>query len=219
MKNETTYVKKLAALLKKIKAFSPAEPPPQSDPVTQMVVGFLEWNSTRKAAREAHQRLMAVMVDSNDLRVSHPHEIVALIGERYPQAEERAARMHEALQEIFIREHAVALQELANKPKKQARTYLDTLPGMTTYVAAQVTLLCIGGHAMPVDEPMAQLLKEEGAAPPAASVEEVASFLERHVKAEDAIAVHHMLRAWTDEHSGRGSKKSAKKPAKKPAKS
>ena len=45
---------------------------------------------------------------NNDLRVSHPQEVVGLLGPRYPRVEERAARLHEALQEIFIREHAVS---------------------------------------------------------------------------------------------------------------
>jgi endonuclease III len=219
VKNETTYVRKFAALFKKIKASSSAEAPPQRDPVTQMVVSFLEWNATRKQARDAHSRVMAVMVDNNDLRVSHPHEIVALIGERYPQAEERAARLHEALHEVFVREHAVALDSLTAKPKKQIRTYLETVPGIVPYVAAQVLLLSFEGHAVPVDENLVELLKQEEAIDPEATLEEVASFLERHIKAEDTAEAHHLLRDWADSHGGRSARKApAKKPARKSAK-
>lgn len=198
MKNEAAFAKKLTALLKKVRREYAAEAPPSRDPVTQLVVGFLEWNAPRKAARDAHNRLMAVMVDNNDLRVSHPHELVELIGLNYPRAEERAARMREVLQEIFIREHGVGLEGLAEKPKKQVRQYLDTLPGMPQFVAAQVYLLSFGGLAVPIDDRMVDLLRQEEAVDPDAPVEAIADFVEKHVKAEEAAELHLALQSWAD---------------------
>ncbi len=210
MKNENSYVKKLIALLKKIRSTNRAESHIQHDAVTQLVIAYLEWNATRKSAKDAHARLMRVMVDNNDLRVSHPHEIVAILGERYPRAEERAARLHEALQEIYLREHAIEV-DLSDKSKKQVRTYFDSLPGITQYVAAQVTLLACNSHAIPVDDHMADLLREEGVVDPAATVEEIGAFLERCVKADDAVEVHLCMRAWAD---GRTTRSKPAKPAK-----
>jgi endonuclease III len=246
VKNEATFAKKFGALLKKIKSQhggaakagapsggggeaegSPAAP---REAVTQLVVAFLEWNASRKQAADAHKRLMAVMVDNNDLRVSHPHEIVAVIGERYPRAEERAARLHESLQEIYIREHAVSLDDLAEKPKKAVRQYLETLPGITPYVAAQVALASFQAHAVPVDDHLAELLREEEVVDPEASVEDVAAFLERQIDAGEALEAHHALYAWVDSGSGRSrgasggsggsktTKKTTKKTSKKPTK-
>lgn len=215
MKNESSYVKKLAALLKKVRSANRAEPHPQRDPVTQLVVAYLEWNASRKSAKDAHARLTHVMVDNNDLRVSHPHEIVAVLGERYPRAQERAARLHEALQEIYLREHAIEV-DLADKTKKQARAYFDSLPGITQYVAAQVTLLACGGHAIPVDDHMVALLNEEGVVDPTATPEEVGAYLERHVKADDAAEVHLSMRAWADGRTAKGKPGKAAKAVKKP---
>lgn len=198
MKNEAAFAKKLTALLKKVRREYAAEAPPSRDPVTQLVVGFLEWNAPRKAARDAHGRLMAVMVDNNDLRVSHPHELVELIGVNYPRAEERAARMREVLQEIFIREHGVGLEGLAEKPKKQVKQYLDTLPGMPQFVAAQVYLLSFGGGAVPIDDRIADLLKQEEAVDPDSSIETIADFVEKHIKADEAVEVHLALQSWAD---------------------
>ena len=199
MKTDPIHAKNLAALMRRIRQRSRFEPPEPLEPVTQMVLGFLQWNSTRRAAETAHRRIMDVMVDNNDLRVSYDREIVSLIGEDYPWAEERVARMREALNDIFRREHAVTLDPLAGKPKKEARAYLESLSGMTPYVAAQVTLLCFGGHAIPVDDKLAALLIDEQVVPAQdATPQHVSSFLERHIKASDAVKAHFALQAWVD---------------------
>ncbi len=202
MKNEAQYAKPFAALWKKISAAHKGEPrPAAADPVTQLVIGFLEWNSSStKRAGEAHARLMAQLVDLNDLRVSLPHELIALIGADYPLAEERAIRLHEVLNEIYIREHDISLADVASKPKKQIRQYLDTLPGMTNYVASQAMLLCFGAHAVPVDDHLLALLKEQQAVDPEATVDEASAFLERQIKASDGPAAHALLTAWSDQH-------------------
>lgn len=209
MKNEAAVAKKLAALLKKIRRDHAAEAPPSRDPVTQLVVGFLEWNAPRKLAREAHNRIMGVMVDNNDLRVSHTHELVQLMGEGYPRADERAARLREALQEIFIREHGVGLDNLGEKPKKQVRQYLETLPGTPRFVALQVYVLSFGGHAVPIDDRMAELLKQEGAAEVDSDVDSIADYVERHVKAEETVETYLSLQAWADANHRKATPKPA----------
>lgn len=198
MKTNNTHVKKLAVLLGRIKRKGSADEFESLDAVTQLVMGFLQWNSTHRAAEAAHDRLMEVMVDNNDLRVSHDREIMSIIGENYPRATERIARMREAMNELFNREHAVSLESLRDKPKKEARAYLESLRGMPPYVAAQVTLLCFGGHAIPVDDKLAELLAFEQVVPDGASAAEVGSFLERHIKAGDAVDAHLALQAWAD---------------------
>jgi endonuclease III len=197
VKNESAYTKKFAALLKKVKeAHQPAEPA-STDPVSQLVVAYLQWNSSRKLAIAAHEKIMKQMVDNNDLRVSHPHEIVNLIGEDYPRAQERAARMLEALQEIFVREHVVSLDGVMSQGKKQARIYLESLPGIVSYVTARVMLLSAGAHVMPVDDLLRDKLAAEDAVDPEASVEEVATFIERQIKAGEAVATHLALEEWS----------------------
>ncbi|MCC6578843.1 MAG: hypothetical protein IT440_00240 [Phycisphaeraceae bacterium] len=197
MKNEAQYAKPIATLLKKIRT-AKVTPPAARDSITQMVLGFLEWNATRDQAEAAHQRLMAELVDCNDLRVSLTDDVVVLLGTDYPDAEVRCIRMQESLQEVFIREYEVSLEVLSGKPKKVVRQYLDTLPGMPGYVAAQVTLLNFAGHAIPVDDRMAALLEAEGCVEPGSTVEEISAFMERQVKAGEGIEIHHAMRCWAD---------------------
>lgn len=223
MKNENAYGKKFDSLVKKICHAHSADPPPPLDPITQLVIGFLEWNATRRLALAAHEQLTAVMVDNNDLRVSLPVETVSIIGAGYPLAVERITRMREALQEIYRREYAVSLESQAVKPKKQVRTYIETLPGITPYVAHQVLLLNFGVHCIPVDNRLAELLRNAEVVEPSATVEEVSAFAERRIKAGDGVAVHANLRAWVDSKTrfpgvASAARKTEKPRSRKPAK-
>ncbi|MCC7144934.1 MAG: hypothetical protein IT443_00660 [Phycisphaeraceae bacterium] len=199
MKNATTYAKKLASLLRRIKIKESAEPTAPLDPISCLVHAFLQWNSTTKSAASAYQRLMTALVDHNDLRVTHAVEMAELLGPRYPLAAERAARLRDTLQEIFRREHATSLDHLKGKPKKEIRAYLESLPGMTSYVSASVFLRIFEGHALPVDDRLAEHLKHEGIVDPQATLLEIEMFLERNIRAEDALDCHLALQAWADQ--------------------
>lgn len=224
MKNDSSFTKKFGQLFRKLKKSTRAQPPEPLDPIGQLVLSFLQWDATSKAAQTAFDKLMRVMVDYNDLRVSHVQEIIAVIGDRYPNAQERADRLLDALQEIYMRERAMSLEMLAKKPKKEVRAYLDTLPGVPPYVSAQVTLLCFGGHTVPVDDVLAQKLRNEMAVDPEATIEQIQSYLERQIRASDGLQAHTVLRAWVDTGSRRTAsvasktKKKTKKTTKKTGK-
>jgi endonuclease III len=198
VKNEAQHAKKVNALLKRIKQAHAAVKLEDPDPVTQLVYAFLEWNASRPMAQKAYQRVSQIMVDNNDLRVSHAHEMVNIIGESYPQAVERCIRLHESLQEVFVREHIMSLATLTTKGKKQCHDYLDSLPGIPDYVVRAV-MLALGHATIPVDDVAVMLLEGEEAIEPGATPHEVAVYLEKHVDAKDApnIALH--LRGWCDE--------------------
>lgn len=199
MKQDSNEAKQLAALLKRLSSKYKPETPPACDPVMQMVVGFMQWNTTHEQADQAVDRLMAEVVDVNDLRVSLEYELLASLGEDYPQSHERVARMREALNEIYVREHAMEMRSIASKGKKDQRHYLDTLPGMTPYVAALVMLLSFGGHAVAVDEKLAAMLAEEGVLEAGTTPEEAEAKLQRMIKADDSVETHLLLQAWADD--------------------
>ncbi len=198
MKNADAYAKKLDALIRRIKAHHRAQPIEPTEPVSQLILAFLEWNASRKVAATAFRRIMSQCVDINELRVSYAHEIVAMLGNRYPMSQERAERMRDTLNDIFERKQLLTLDFLKRKPKREVRAYLDNLSGMPSYVAAQVTLLCFDGHAIPVDDQLSDLLTEAEVVAANAGLHEIETFLERHIRADDAIETHNILRAWVD---------------------
>ena len=198
MKNASFYAARFATLLKRIKAKYPGESPDPADPISQVIIAFLEWNTTRSNADKAFRRLMSQCVDINELRVCHPHEIVRMIGSRYPRAEERSIRLLETLNAVFQREQAVALRSLEKKGKKEVRAYLDSLPGIPPFVVAQVTLFCYEGHAIPVDDQLAALLRSEQVVNEEATIEEIGSFLEHQIRAGTGLDAYTALMAWID---------------------
>ena len=203
MKNGTLYSPKLTSLVGTIRQEHQQEPPPRRDPISQVIFGFLQWNAQRRSAETAWNRIGRETVDHNELRVSRVPEIVTLLGANYPQAAERATRLREVLQEIFVIERALSLASLTHTSKKEVRAYLDSLPGMTPYVAAFVTLVSFEGHAMPVDDRLADLLRHHEVVDPEADLPQLVAFLERHIRAEHALATHAAIQAWVDAGSRR----------------
>ncbi len=200
MKKNEQAAKNLTKLLVALKKkYSKAQPPQPLAPIAQLTLGFLQWNATTKAADDAFDAIIPSMVDYNELRVTHLGELVAMLGQTYPRAQERMQRLLETLNEIYLREHKTDLLSLKGKSKKEIKQYLETLPGIPYYCVAQVTLICFAGHALPVDDHLASLLIEQAIAQEGASPKTIANFLEKQVRSSDALAVYALLQAWADD--------------------
>lgn len=211
VKTDNKQDKAFAALLKKAQTAYKGEAEADAmDPIAQLVTSFLAWNATLKQAEHAFDKIMGQVVDLNELRVSHPHEIVAMIGVRYPDADARVRRMLESMMEVFAREHDFRMTSVKSKGKREQREYLDSLPAIPPYVAARVALLSFGAHAMPVDDKLAEQLIGEGIFEPGTAPAEIESWMTRQIKAGSALEAHLALQDWSDQ-AGPGSKSAAKK--------
>ena len=106
MKKNEQAVKNLTKLLATLKKkYNDVEAPHGLAPITQMLLSFMQWNTTTANADVAFDKLMASVVDFTELRVTHLGELIDLIGPTYPQAQIRLERLLEALAEIYQREH------------------------------------------------------------------------------------------------------------------
>jgi hypothetical protein len=201
-------VRKFSTLLRSLKqkhgevappVVTPETPDAFDDLVHELVYSMLLWECSSAQARAAHKRIRDAVVDYNELRVCVPDEISALLGERYPLAAERAVRLRSSLNDIFRREHGVRLAHLAEHGKREARAYLEGIDGLPPFVAARLIVVRLGGHAMPTDERLRDLLADKGILPPQTAVHDAAGWLEHRVKAGDAREAHLLLQAWSDE--------------------
>lgn len=203
--------KALQALLKKLKVRPDPEatpPPPAEDRracekalLDLLVHSFLLWEAASTQARTASKKLQDAFVDGNELRIALPHETAKVLGERYPLAAERCLRLKAALQDIFRREHVLTLAPLLDAPKREARAYLDSVDGVPPFVSARVVALGLGGHAVPADWRLVDLLLAHKAIPADhAEPSSASAWIERQVRASDAQAVAATLQAWSDEH-------------------
>lgn len=212
VKNTTAAAKKLSGLLKKIGPVEPPAFPNAGDPVAVLITSMLLWESTTDKALSAYIRIMEQVVDYNDLRVCMPHEIVDLIGPRYPRALDRAQRLRAILRNIYLREHAMKLDRLPTTGKREVKKYIESLEGIVPYAAARVQLLSFETHGIPVDDQLRTQLIEAGVCEASTEVPELANWLASQVKQGEAAITHHALQSWVDE-LGEGAKVPKKSPS------
>lgn len=190
--------KAFAAVLKKARSASSGEEIDELEPIAELVISFLTWNATSKQADTAFGKIMAQVVDLNELRISHTNEVIELIGVRYPDAQHRVIRLLQSMMEIFDREHDYKMSSLPSRSKREQREYLDSLPGIPPYVAARVALLSFGAHAVPVDDRLLTLLIKAGVFEPGTTPKDAESWLTRQVKASDSLETFIALQEWAD---------------------
>jgi len=210
------HAKPLNSLIRKIKSAYELPELPERSPLEELVYSFLLWEATAARADAAYKRLMHHVVDLNELRVCRPAELVTILGKTYPNADERAQRLKASLHEIYLREFAVSLDKCASMNKRDSRKYLETLEGMTPFVAARVVLLRLGGHAIPVDDKLLVRLVDVDVLEPGLDPAKAEGILERHIKSDEALKTHQMLQAWSDDPESEPKKK-PKRDEEKPA--
>jgi hypothetical protein len=181
-------------------AGDPPSPALSDDEVLdEFLRSMLLWESTTALADAAWGRLIAAVVDANELRVCAPAEIAGVLGPAYPLVHERCERLHAALGDAFRTQHKLAQPYLCEQGKREARACLEAIDGVPGYVAARVALLRLGGHAAPVDGRILKRLVEAGAVPRGRSCTEAASLVERHVRAGELVELSLLLQSWADE--------------------
>lgn len=165
-----------------------------ADPIEQLLLGVLARGTTETAAAAAMKSLQEGTVDLNELRVASPREMVQLLGENFPHAIEKARDINSILNEIFNRQHELDLNFLRDKTRREAKDYLQKMPGVDTCTVARVMLVSVGGHAIPVDENILAYLRRQELVDPEADEAEVQAFLERNIAADDAYAFYTLVR-------------------------
>ncbi|MEX2219126.1 MAG: hypothetical protein WD749_10250 [Phycisphaerales bacterium] len=200
--------KKLQALVKKLRS-QYGEPVPEGDCegcpedgcrlLWRLVYAFLAWEASASKAGAATKRLHHAVIDYNEMRVCLNDELAAMIGERYPRAHERAARLRSTLNDLYRREHSVKLERAQTLGKREAREYMDSLDGMPPFVSARLSLVALGGHAFPLDERIHQALLEEEAVPAGLPLPDAAGWLERHFRAGEALPAYLLIEKWMED--------------------
>jgi len=197
MKHGTLYAKEVKKVFNRlVRERGRAKKIDLTDPVEQLLLGILSRETTETGATSALKRLRESVVDFNELRVSSPRELMGPLGKDFPQALEKARDINGMLNEIFNRQHDLDLTFLRNKSRREARQYLEKLPGVDRHTVASVMLLSIGGHAVPVDGHMLAFLRRAELVDPEADEKEIEAFLERNVSATDAYTFYVRFRRY-----------------------
>lgn len=194
-KAEVLSASKLQTLLKRpVKGHESPE-----DPVETLLQSFLLWEAATAHAATALERIRKSFVDLNELRVEVPAAVVALLGGRYPMAEERADRLKRSLHAIFQARHRLELEHLKDLDRRKQLAFLEGLDGMVPFVSSRILMVHFGHAAVPLDEQTATLLREAKIAAREASTAEIAAALAKLAgTADEARRIHASLLAFTD---------------------
>jgi endonuclease III len=148
--------------------------------IEHLLYAIVREGTTRELADKAFKNLRTQFFDWNEVRVSAPHEIEAVL-ERIPGAGERAQRIIGVLQYWFELKYNFDMEDLAKKGLKDAARQVARMlsevakngmkeagrvPGRVVdgndYVVASVIQQGLGGHAVPLDAPGLRALRRLG---------------------------------------------------------
>jgi hypothetical protein len=194
--------KAVYALLRKLKRNYGTPEYAKRSPMEEFIVSFLTWEGPVQRADPALKRLIDGSIDLNELRVTRPEDLVSIIGKTYPNAEERAERLHLALNDLYVREHAVTLDRVIAMSKRDGRKYVEELEGMLPYISARIALVALDTHAIPIDDRTLDLLIAEGVVEEGSTIEKAVGKLERHIKSTDAMEAHLLFQQWAETEAG-----------------
>src|SRR5215207_2909113 len=124
MKNATKHADELKSLYKKLsKEHKPGEKQPQ-DALWALVRGAMSYDVPDSRVEDAIKVIQREFVDLNELRVATELEVQEMLGQRYPQIEERVKLSTAALNAIFEKEHTLSLDRLKTISRRDARQFL-----------------------------------------------------------------------------------------------
>src|SRR5947209_4217852 len=161
MKNATKHAEEFRSLFKRLLREEKPAPLTPLEPLPALVRGAMSFDVPDNKAEDAMKAINREFVDLNELRVATDLEIQELLGQRYPEIERRVAMITQSLNNIFEREHTLSLDRLKTISKKDARQFLRELPDIHPFVEAYVMLFSFEGHALPMDEEMLAVLRDE----------------------------------------------------------
>ena len=203
MKNATKHAEELKSLSRKlVKEHKPGERAPQ-EPLWALVRGAMSYDVADDRVEQAIKVIEREFVDLNELRVATELEVQDLLGQRYPQIEERVKLITAALNGIFEKEHTLSLNRLKEVSRRDARQFLRDLPEMHPFVEAYVMLYSFDGHSFPIDNGMLAYLSEEEILEEGTNLEDAQKFVEHHIKAEECHPFFTALRAAATEGKGK----------------
>jgi len=167
----------------------PAEPTRREEPLEVLVEAALEEGSRHTDAAHALRDLERAFVDLNEIRVSRPGEVQAVL-EPLDGAAERAERLVGVLNSLFAERGVLSLAFLHEMSRKEAEEYLARLDGVTGEMIARVLYYALGHPALPTSAHLVRVSARVGLVPADATADEMRRRLEWVVPVGKMRAFH-----------------------------
>lgn len=127
----------------------------------QLVFAALLENAPRKIAEDNFESLLKEYIDWNEIRVTSVAELAEMFV-KHPTPEAAASRMKILLQNIFESVYGYDLEGMKKGNQGKAVTQIEQY-GATPFVVGYVTQHGLGGHSIPVDSALVNLMFVLGA--------------------------------------------------------
>lgn len=184
--NKQKVIDKLFSSLGK-HARAAAEPRPVLE---QFLYALCREGTTRDAADQIFRALRERFYDWNEVRVSSAHEVAETMEGLVADAEARAQRVIDFLQEVFDTTFSFDLERLQKEGVKQAAKKLSRYQAANDYAVAFVVQHSLGGHAIPLDDAALRTLRRLGLLEESGDLEALRASLEHQVpKAKGPVFV------------------------------
>lgn len=133
--------------------------PKELSVLDHLLLGVIQEGMGFTSAIDAHQKLVTAFHDLNELRVSHVDEVTEALDPTVPERASKAKRILQILQFVFETTYSYDLEQMKKKPLKQAQKQLSKIQGTNPFIVNAVVQRSLGGHALPVDQGMASVLR------------------------------------------------------------
>lgn len=157
-----------------------------------VIFSILRENHSIEAAMAAFEKLANRdnFIDWNDLRVSDLHEIRGYLA-GYADPDHRGSLIKRFLRELFRKNYKFEVEGLSRKTWKEAREELSAYDTLSNdFHLSQVQVLLFGGHAFPVDQRIALMIKRLGLADAAGDAVSIRALIEKNIsKAQILLAI------------------------------
>ena len=150
------------------------------EPLEELVLALLSEGVPRKQAARAGRDLARAFVDWNEVRISRPGEVRAVL-EPMDDAAGRAERIVRALNSIFAARGELSLAFLHDLSPKEAEDFLGRIEGLNRQARARILLFALGQPALPVTPQILRVAARLGLVPNGEAPEAAGERLEKIV--------------------------------------
>ncbi|MFN9342434.1 MAG: hypothetical protein ACK6DB_07555 [Planctomycetota bacterium] len=158
--NRAEKFNKLYKVLKK--HYEPVAPPADRKVLEHLVYACCLEDSTYEAADEVLAKLLEDYFDWNEIRVTTSLELAELMkGLHDPLA--AASRLRKVLHGLFESKYSFDAEFFKKENLGKAIEQLEKYKGISPFVVASVAQLALGGHSIPVDQALLNLMYTIGA--------------------------------------------------------
>jgi len=153
--NRAAILTKTQKILKK--HYQPAPAPVDRPLLEHLLYACCLENSPHEAADEAFAKLQQIYFDWNEVRVTTVSELAEVMSS-LKDPREAATRLRQCLQSIFETHYSFDIDFLKKQNQGKTVKELDKMNGMTGFVLEYTTQTGLGGHSIPTNKGVLNLL-------------------------------------------------------------